>query len=135
MTETVCVAPRERVLDDRLLEFAVGVGRFVKALPADSSGRHLAIQLLKSGTAPMAHYAEATEAESWRDYVHKMKIGLKELRETMNWLRYAHSSALSDPESVSALTKQCDTLIAIHVSCINTARHKRKGPHPKRPKD
>ena len=97
------MAPRERVLAVRLLEFAVGVGRFVKALPADSSGRHLANQLLKSGTAPLAHYAEAREAESWRDYVHKMKMGLKELRETMSWPRYARGSALGDAESASTL--------------------------------
>ncbi len=51
----------------------------------------------------------------------------------MSWLRYAHSSALGDAESASTLAKHCNTLIAIHISCINTARRKRKGPDPRKP--
>lgn len=120
------MAPGQRVLHDRLHEFAVGVGKFVRALPTDRAGLHLAGQLLRCGTAPAAHYAEAGDAESWRDYVHKMKMGLKELRETMTWLRCARRNTLGDAECASILTKQCDELIAIHVSCIKTARRNRK---------
>jgi four helix bundle protein len=74
---------RQRTYDlrDRLLEFAVSIGQIVKGLPGDRIGSHVAGQLLRSGTAPAAHYAEACGAEFRRDFIHKLKVALKELRE------------------------------------------------------
>jgi len=74
-------------LEDRLLEFAARVGKAVDALPESRLGRHIAGQLVRSGTSPAPNYAEACGAESRRDFVHKMSIALKELRESRCWIR------------------------------------------------
>jgi len=73
-------------LDERLIVFAGRVVEVVSALPKTPVGKHLGGQLLRSGTSPMANYAEAQGAESRNDFVHKMKVCLKELRETLAWL-------------------------------------------------
>jgi four helix bundle protein len=72
----------ERPFDiaDRLLDFAVAVGKIAKSFPNDRLGSHVCSQLIRSGTAPAANYAEAQAAESRRDFIHKMKLSLKELR-------------------------------------------------------
>ena len=69
-------------ISDRLLEFAARIGRTVDALPDTRMGRHIAGQLVRSGTSPAPNYAEACAAESRRDFVHKLSICLKELRES-----------------------------------------------------
>ena len=69
-------------IEDRLIEFAVRVIRLCGHLPHTEAGKHVGRQLRRSGTAPAAHYAEARGAESKRDFVHKLRICLKELNET-----------------------------------------------------
>lgn len=69
-------------LEGRLLIYANNTLKLVEALPNTRSGNHIGNQLLKSGTAPYAHHGEAQAAESNSDFVHKMSIGLKELRES-----------------------------------------------------
>ncbi len=69
-------------LQERLIGFAVRVINVVEALPGDRIGNHIGGQLLRSGTSPAANYGEAQSAESRRDFLHKMKVALKELRET-----------------------------------------------------
>ena len=108
-------------LHDRLLAFGISVCKRLLALPRNFVIDHFASQILRSSTSPSAHYAEARDAESRRDFIHKMKMGLKELRETMTWLRYL--SALSRPEDVDELIVECDELIAIHVSSLKSARN------------
>ncbi len=71
---------RGEELEERLLDFAVRVGKVVDALPNSRLGRHVATQLVRSGTSPAPNYAEACNAESKRDFVHKLGICLKELR-------------------------------------------------------
>ena len=73
-------------LSPRLLELAVRVGRVVDALPENRLGRHIAGQLVRSGTSPAPNYEEACAAESRRDFIHKVRIALKELRETRCWI-------------------------------------------------
>jgi len=70
----------------RLLELAVRVGRVVDALPENRLGRHIAGQLVRSGTSPAPNYEEACAAESRREFIHKVRIALKELRETRCWI-------------------------------------------------
>jgi four helix bundle protein len=77
---------RRQDLEDRLIEFAVSVCTIARQLPRDELGSHVARQLIRSSTSPAANYAEAQGAESKRDFVHKMRICLKELRETLVWL-------------------------------------------------
>jgi len=69
-------------IEERLLEFAVRVGKAIDALPDTRLARHIAGQLVRSGTSPAPNYAEACAAESKRDFIHKLAIVLKELRES-----------------------------------------------------
>ena len=73
---------RKYDLEDRLLDFSVRIINVVEALPNTRSGNHIAGQLIRCGTAAAPNYGEAQSAESRRDFIHKMKIALKELRET-----------------------------------------------------
>jgi len=77
------------------------------------------MQLLRCATAPAAHYAEARAAESRRDFIHKMQLCLKELRESDVWLRYL--SALRSLDC-TALRAECNELISIFVTSLKTAR-------------
>ncbi len=77
-------------LEDRLLEFASVVIDISEKLPSTRAGNHVAGQLLRSGTSPYSNHGEAESAESADDFVHKMKVCLKELRETRRWLRLIH---------------------------------------------
>ncbi|HEX7577790.1 MAG TPA: four helix bundle protein, partial [Verrucomicrobiae bacterium] len=74
-------------LEDRLLEFASAVIDLSDSLPATRAGNHIAGQLLRSGTSPYPNHGEAEAAESRDDFIHKLKICLKELRETRRWAR------------------------------------------------
>ena len=78
---------RGEELEDRLLEFAARIGKLVEVLPDTRLGRHVAGQLVRSGTSPAPNYAEACAAESKKDFIHKLGIALKELRESRTWLK------------------------------------------------
>jgi four helix bundle protein len=112
---------KSELLQDRLAKFAADVDELIDRLPRDVGGQNLARQLAKCSTSPFANYCEACEAESPTDYVHKMKIGLKELRETCGWLVYARIRSRGAID-VSALKAECNELIAIFVTCIKRAR-------------
>ena len=73
-------------LEDRLIDFAVLIIRTAESLPKTKVGNHIAGQLIRSGTSPAPNYGEAQSAESRSDFIHKMKVALKELRETRIWL-------------------------------------------------
>ena len=79
-------------LAERLLSFAVRVGKLVDVLPDARLGRHIAAQLVRSGTSPAPNYAESRAAESNRDFFHKLSIALKELRESEILAPHDHSS-------------------------------------------
>ena len=72
-------------LEDRLIDFAVHIIRTAESLPKTKVGNHIAGQLIRSGTSPAPNYGEAQSAESRSDFIHKMKVALKELRETRIW--------------------------------------------------
>ena len=110
-------------LQDRLIEFAVRVLNVVESLPTDRIGGHVGGQLMRSGTSPAPNYGEAQSAESRRDFVHKMKVALKELRETHVWLQIIQRKPLSEPPArLDPLLQECDELISIFVASINTAQ-------------
>jgi four helix bundle protein len=108
-------------LEDRLIEFAVSVIGLVESLPNTKAGSHIAGQLLRSGTSPDPNYGEARSAESRNDFIHKMKISLKELRETMIWLKIVSRRSLAPDQVSAAAIAECDELIAIFVSSTRTA--------------
>jgi four helix bundle protein len=77
---------------ERLIDFAARVGKVVDALPDTRMGRHVAGQLVRSSTSPAPNYEEGCAAESRADFIHKLSICLKELRESRSW--FASSSKL-----------------------------------------
>jgi four helix bundle protein len=112
-------------LEDRLIDFAVAIIKFVESLPGSKAACHLGSQLLRSGTSPSLNYGEAKSPESKNDFIHKMKVCLKELRESYNCLRILHRARIFKKEiSILDLTQECNELIAIFVSSINTANRK-----------
>ena len=112
---------REYDLEDRLIEFAGQVCRLIEKLPSDRVGNHVAGQLLRAGTAPAPNYGEAQGAESRRDFIHKLRLCLKELRETQVWLKFVrHLEIIPGPDLEPALAES-DQLIAIFVAGIATA--------------
>ena len=109
-------------IEDRLIRFASSIISICETLPEKKSAQHLGGQLLRSGTAPALMYGEAQAAESRNDFVHKMKIALKELRETSVCLRIIHSQQLSkSDEDIPPLLRENFELIAIFVTSIKTA--------------
>ncbi len=86
-------------LEERLIDFAVRIIRTAESLPKSKVGKHIAGQLIRSGTSPAPNYGEAQSAESRSDFIHKMKISLKELRETRIWLLIIIKADLIKPAS------------------------------------
>jgi four helix bundle protein len=84
-------------LQDRLIEFAVRIIKLSEALPESKAGQHVAFQMLRSGTSPAPNYGEAQSAESRADFIHKLKIALKELRETEVWLKVIVKAEMVQP--------------------------------------
>lgn len=109
-------------LDERLIDFAVDIVLFIENLPNSRAANHLGGQLLRSGTSPALNYGEVRAAESKKDFVHKMKVCLKELRESYNNLRILKKAKIfGNEESSDSLIGECNELISIFVSSIHTA--------------
>ena len=108
-------------LEERLIDFAVAIIGVVEALPNTKAGTHIAGQLVRSGTSPAPNYGEARSAESRKDFIHKMKISLKELRETMIWLKIISRKGMSPGDQIDYAISECDELISIFVSSTKTA--------------
>ena len=109
-------------IEERLLEFAVRVGKAVDALPDSRLGRHIAGQLVRSGTSPVPNYAEACAAESKKDFIHKLAIALKELRESNVWIRMIVKSELIPEQRLEQLRDECDQLCKIIAKSLVTAK-------------
>ena len=119
-------------LEERLLEFSVRVIRTSESLPNTRAGNHVAGQLLRSGTAPLSMHCEAQAAESPRDFQHKLRLSLKEQRESLRWLRLVQRVPLDNPPSkLDSILAECDELIRIFVSSIRTSESRSKKPPPK----
>ena len=112
-------------LENRLVDFAVRIINVVESLPNSKAGNHIAGQLVRSGTAPAPNYGEAQAAESRKDFIHKMKIALKELRETLIWLKIIERKELCGSYKMSQISRECDELVAIFVKSIKTADENR----------
>ena len=112
-------------LENRLVEFAINVVNLIKALPEDRVTNHLASQLLRSASSPALNYGEALGSESRKDFVHKLGIVLKELRESFNCLRILAGSNYMKSES--PIIKECNELISIFVKSVETNKRKLRG--------
>ena len=109
-------------LEDRLIRFGAAVCRLSERLPTTVLGKHVALQMIRSGTSPFANYGEVQGAESRRDFIHKLGICLKELRETRAWLKFMSEMDHCPEESLRVVMSECDELLAIIASSIRTAR-------------
>ena len=109
-------------LEDRLIDFAVRIIRMAESLPKTKIGNHISGQLIRSGTSPAPNYGEAKDAESRKDFIHKIKVVLKELRETYVWLRIIRGSKMLSSNSLKEIITECDELISIFVSSVKTAK-------------
>jgi four helix bundle protein len=113
---------------ERLVALAVGVVKIVDALPDTLAGRHVAGQLLRSGTSPGANYEEARGAESGRDFLHKLGIALKELQESRYWLRVVVGAGLTPNPALEDLLTEVDALCRILGKSKHTASVNRTTP-------
>jgi four helix bundle protein len=109
-------------LEDRLLEFAANIVELTESLPNTRAGNHIAGQLLRCGTSGLSNHGEVEAAESRRDFLHKLRICLKELRETKRWLRLVgRVKNLGSPANFVTCLNEVEELIRIFVASIRTA--------------
>ena len=113
-------------LVERLIDFAARVGKVVDALPDTRMGRHIGGQLVRSGTSPAPNYEEACAAESRADFVHKLSISLKELRESRCWIRLIIKTEMLPEHRMGELFDECNQLCNIIAQSIVTAKKTRE---------
>jgi four helix bundle protein len=114
-------------LEDRLIDFGVRIIHLAEVLPKTRAGNHIAGQIIRSGTSPASNYGEAQSAESRSDFIHKVRICLKELRETRIWLQMASKANLVKFKSnLDPLIDENNQLISIFVTSVKTARQKNR---------
>ena len=113
-------------LEDRLIDFAVRIIKLTSRLPRTPAGKHIAGQVLRSGTSPAPNYGEARGAESTADFVHKLGVVLKELNETSVWLRVLDRSEILRRELLTEIIEENSELCKIIGSSLRTARIRRK---------
>ena len=112
-------------LEERLLAYAVRIIRLVDALPRSRSGDHIGGQLMRAGTSPTLNHGEVEAAESVKDFIHKLKICLKELKESRRALLVIEGVPLTqDMTEVHALTDETSQLIRIFFASIRTAQRR-----------
>jgi four helix bundle protein len=111
-------------LSDRLIGFAARVGKVVDALPDTRLGRHVAGQFVRSGTSPAPNYDEACAAESRADFIHKLMIALKEMRESRCWIRIMIKAELLPDHRLADLQDEATQLSNILGQSVVTAKGK-----------
>ena len=116
--------PKE--LENRLIQFAVLIIKITDELPNSKAASNIANQIVRSGTSPALNYGEAQSAESKNDFIHKIQIVLKELRETFVALRIIQEAELlKNSEQLTEAIAENNELISIFVSTINTIKKKK----------
>ena len=110
-------------LEERLINFSVLIIETVNEMPNYKAGNHLSGQLVRSGTSPALNYGEAQSGESRKDFIHKIKIILKELRETLVCLKIIYRTKLyQSEEKIKLALKESDELISIFVKSVETVQ-------------
>jgi len=114
---------KSKALEERLIDFAVLIIKLAKSNKKSYAGNHLSGQMIRSGTSAPLNYGEAQNAESRRDFLHKMQIVLKELSETQVCLKIIDRAKLNtDFQSLERALKENGELVAIFVSSVKTAK-------------
>ena len=111
-------------IQERLIKFASRIIHTCNALPDNRAGKHLANQMLRSGTSPAPNYGEARGAESSRDFVHKLKIAIKELNETEVWLKIIIESKMLSETRLNNVLDECQQLARILMASVKTVKSK-----------
>ena len=127
---------RERKFDleERLPEFASAVIDLSEKLPPSRAANHVAGQILRSGTSPYSNHGEAESAESREDFIHKLKVCLKELRETRRWARLIERKHWTKSDTtLHFVLGESDELTRIFMSSIKTAQLHARKPQPSDP--
>ena len=123
MGQTALKNNREFDLEDRLIDFAVLVIHLAESLPKTKTGNHISGQIIRCATSPASNYGEAQAAESRNDFIHKMKISLKELRETKVWLQMIlKANLIKSSIKIDQLIDESNQLISIFVASVKTAK-------------
>ena len=118
---------RKYDLEERLIDFSVMLISFVESLPNSKASLHLGSQILRSGISPSLNYGEAQSADSKNDFVRKMKVCLKELRESKNGLRILFKAKIyRSEEQLIRLINECSELIAIFTASVGTATKRKQ---------
>jgi four helix bundle protein len=115
-------------LCERLLNYAIRIVKLVQMLPKTMVGKRIGDQLLRSGTSAGANYEEAQGAESHNDFVHKLQISLKEVRESYFWLRVISGVGLLPSNRLETLLDESNQLCKILSKSVATAKGKSKTP-------
>ena len=115
---------RKYDLEERLIDFVLILDEITEQLPNTRLANHLASQIVRSGTSPALNYGEAQSAESQKDFVHKMQIILKELRETKICLKIIARKKFILNDAISTVLKENEELIAIFAQSVKTAKSK-----------
>ena len=114
---------KRKDLEERLIHFAIQVINMAEKMPVTNIGKHFSGQLMRSGTSPALNYAESQSAESRKDFIHKMSIALKELRETLICMTIIQGTGLiQDQNKLDELIDECNQLVSIFVKSIQTAK-------------
>lgn len=130
------MSERDYDLENRLIRFGVRMIEIAGKLPDTVAGRHLSGQLSRSGTSPALNYGEAQAAESPADFVHKMKVCLKELRETFVCLKFIQMLRWLDEKALASDLDENNQLVSIFFTSIKTAnKNRNNGKNKKRDND
>ena len=105
---------------DRLWDFSIQVARVVESIPDTRVGRHVAGQLIRCGTSPAPNYDEGCDAESRKDFTHKLAIAVKEMRETSGWLRFVVRFGLLPEKQVGPVLDEAIQLRRMLGSSLKT---------------
>ncbi len=112
-------------LEDRLIDFAVLTAKIINEMPNDKFSNHLANQLVRSCTSPALNYGETQGAESRKDFIHKLSVVLKELRESHNCLRMIKRSHSYKSElTLTTAISECNELVSIFYRSVETASNR-----------
>jgi four helix bundle protein len=122
-------------LEERLVRFAVSVIDVTDEIPVSRAGNHIANQLVRAGTSPASNYGEAESAESRSDFIHKMKVALKELKETRIWMQILFRKAyFRDSRKLQCAQVECNELVRIFAKSIGTAESNQGNADLRKPK-
>ncbi len=117
-------------LEERLIGFVINIIKFSEGIKPVVAGKRMSDQIVRSGSSSALNYGESRSAESGHDFVHKMGICLKELRETYINLRIIKGAELhSDKNFLSVLLDESNELISIFVKSIETSKKKQTLPN------